>query len=88
MPEPFRSSHSEPGPSGGAVGGGGGPGEQNVKISMRVGDLHGYLDQAEQLGGRRLVPPTGLPGDADRFAIFTDPDAGSGANPFFPNGRP
>ena len=49
-------------------------GEKSVKIYMRVDDLDAYLDRAEQLGGKRLVPPTDLPGDFGRFAIFTDPD--------------
>ena len=49
-------------------------GEKRVRIYMRVDDLDGYLDRAEQLGGQRLVPPTDLPGDFGRFAIFTDPD--------------
>lgn len=61
-----------------AVGGGIGPaddsGETGVKIYMRVDDLDAYLDRAEKLGGRRLVPPTDLPGDYGRFAIFADPD--------------
>ena len=62
----------------GAIGGGIGPGEGpdgvGVKIYMRVDDLDAYLDRAEKLGGQRLVPPTDLPGDYGRFAIFTDPD--------------
>jgi predicted enzyme related to lactoylglutathione lyase len=41
---------------------------------MRVDDLDSYLDRAEQLGGKRLVPPMDLPGDMGRIAIFTDPD--------------
>jgi predicted enzyme related to lactoylglutathione lyase len=45
-----------------------------VKIYMRVDDLDEYLDRAEKLGGQRLVPPTELPGDFGRFAVFTDPD--------------
>lgn len=61
-----------------AVGGGIGPAEQpgdaGVKIYIRVDDLDAYLDRAEALGGKRLVPPTDLPGDFGRFAIFTDPD--------------
>jgi hypothetical protein len=60
-----------------AIGGGigtGEPGEKSVKIYMRVDDLDAYLDRAERLGGRRLVPPTDLPGDFGRFAIFADPD--------------
>jgi hypothetical protein len=62
----------------GAIGGGIGPatepGEAGVKIYVRVDDLDAYLDRAEKLGGRRLVPPTDLPGDYGRFAIFADPD--------------
>jgi uncharacterized protein len=62
----------------GAIGGGIGTSddknERSVKIYMRVDDLDAHLDRAEQLGGKRLVPPTDLPGDFGRFAIFTDPD--------------
>jgi hypothetical protein len=62
----------------GAVGGGIGspsdPQDAGVKIYMRVDDLDRYLDRAEQLGGRRLVPPMDLPGDFGRIAIFADPD--------------
>ena len=61
----------------GAIGGGIGPssepGEKGVKIYMRVDDLEAYLGRAEQLGGRRLVPPTDLPGAYGRFPVFTDP---------------
>lgn len=59
---------------GGGIGPASAPGEAGVKIYMRVDDLDGYLDRAEQLGGKRLVPPTDLPGDFGRFAIFADPD--------------
>jgi uncharacterized protein len=66
------------GASEGAIGGGIGPasqpGDAGVKVYMRVDDLDAYLDRAEKLGGRRLVPPTDLPGDFGRFAVFTDPD--------------
>lgn len=61
-----------------AVGGGIGPAstpdEAGVKIYLRVDDLEAYLKRAETLGGTRLVPPTDLPGDFGRFAIFADPD--------------
>ena len=61
-----------------AIGGGIGPAESaadaGVKIYVRVDDLDAYLDRAERLGGRRVVPPTDLPNDYGRFAIFTDPD--------------
>lgn len=59
---------------GGGIGPSSEPGDAGVKIYMRVDDLDGFLDKAEKLGGKRLVPPTDLPGDYGRFAIFTDPD--------------
>jgi predicted enzyme related to lactoylglutathione lyase len=59
---------------GGAVGPSAEPGEAGVKVYVRVDDLDAYLGRAEELGGKRLVPPTNLPGDYGRFAIFTDPD--------------
>jgi uncharacterized protein len=38
-------------------------------------ELFGWeVDRAEALGGRRLVPPTELPGDFGKFAVFADPD--------------
>jgi uncharacterized protein len=63
----------------GAIGGGigalTGPADTpGVRIYMRVDDLDAYLDRAEKLGGRRLVPPTNLPGDFGRFAMVADPD--------------
>jgi predicted enzyme related to lactoylglutathione lyase len=62
-----------------AIGGGIGgtqPGEEvgRTTIYMRVDDLQAYLDKAERLGGKTLVPPTPLPGDFGSFAMFTDPD--------------
>jgi hypothetical protein len=59
---------------GGGIGPSSEPGEAGVKIYIRVDDLDAYLARAEQLGGRKLVPPTDLPGDFGKFAIFTDPD--------------
>jgi predicted enzyme related to lactoylglutathione lyase len=59
---------------GGGIGPSSGPGDKGVKIYVRVDDLDAYLDRAEMLGGKRLVPPTVLPGDFGRFAVFTDPD--------------
>lgn len=62
----------------GAIGGGIGPsmaaGEQGVKIYVRVDDLDASLQRAEALGGKQLVPPTALPGDFGKIAIFLDPD--------------
>ena len=59
---------------GGGIGPASEPGDAGVKIYVRVDDLDAYLDRAEKLGGTRLVPPTDLPGDFGRFAVFTDPD--------------
>ena len=60
-----------------AVGGGIGPVENGdtagVRIYVRVDDLEGALQRAEQLGGTRLVPPTDLPAGYGRFALFADP---------------
>jgi predicted enzyme related to lactoylglutathione lyase len=50
------------------------PGDTGFKGYVRVDDLAAYLDRAEQLGGRRLVEPTQLPGEYGRFAVFADPD--------------
>ena len=61
-----------------AVGGGIGPsqspGDTGVKIYLRVDDIEPYLARAVELGGKRLVPPTALPGDFGTIAVFTDPD--------------
>ena len=45
-----------------------------MKIYMQVDDIDRYLARAQELGGTPLVPPTDLPGDFGRFAIFADPD--------------
>ena len=62
----------------GAIGGGIGPADESgttgVKIYMRVDDLDAYLERAEALGGKKLVPPMDLPGDFGSIAIFADPD--------------
>jgi len=49
-------------------------GKGRTTIYMRVDDLQAYLDKAEELGGRMLVPPSPLPGDWGTFAMFADPD--------------
>ena len=62
----------------GAVPGGIGPsmeeGATGVKIYVRVDDLGKYLSRAEELGGRRVVGPTALPGGFGSFALFADLD--------------
>ncbi len=60
---------------GGGMGASAGPDDPpGVRIYMRVDDLQAYLDKAGTLGGRTLVPPTDLPGDFGKFAVFADPD--------------
>src|SRR5262245_59787023 len=44
-----------------------------VTIYMKVDDLQAYLDKADKLGGKTLMPPTDLPGEFGRFALFADP---------------
>ena len=44
-----------------------------VKIHVEVDDLQAYLDKAEQLGGKTILPPTVVP-DMVTFALFADPD--------------
>jgi predicted enzyme related to lactoylglutathione lyase len=80
QPDPAMGGYAlvDTGAGEGAIGGGIGPAsaptDAGVKIYMRVDDLDACLDRVEKLGGSRLVPPTDLPGDYGRFAIFTDPD--------------
>ena len=61
-----------------AVGGGIGPSSDGdaagVRIYMRVDDLPGYLERAERLGGKTVVPPMDLPSGYGRIAVFADPD--------------
>lgn len=44
-----------------------------LKIYVEVDDLQAYLDKAEQLGGKTILPPTVVP-DMVTFALFADPD--------------
>lgn len=59
---------------GGGIGPGSEPGDNGVRIYMRVDDLDAYLDRAEALGGTRVAPPMDLPEGYGRIAIFADPD--------------
>ena len=60
----------------GGIGGGIGPtdqGEGHVTIYIAVDDLQAYLDKAEGMGGKTVMPPTEIPGMVT-FALFTDPE--------------
>ena len=61
-----------------AIGGGIGASQSpddpgGVTVYIKVDDLQAYLDKAEKLGGTTVVPPTDLPGEFGRFALFADP---------------
>lgn len=45
----------------------------SVTIYVQVDDLQGYLEKAEGLGGRTVVPPTPIP-NIGSFALFADPE--------------
>lgn len=44
-----------------------------VTFYVQVDDLKGYLDKAETLGGKTLVPPVEIP-EVGAFAWFADPE--------------
>jgi predicted enzyme related to lactoylglutathione lyase len=45
----------------------------HVTVFIEVDDPAAYLDKAEKLGGRTIVPPTEVPSYNLTFAYFTDP---------------
>jgi predicted enzyme related to lactoylglutathione lyase len=57
----------------GGINGGIGPTQDanRVVFFVQVDDLQGYLDKAERLGARTLMPPTEVPG-AVTMAMFAD----------------
>ena len=63
-------THAE-GINGGVGPSDGGPGR--VTIYVQVDDLQVYLDRAEGLGAKTVVPPTEIPGMVT-FATFSDVD--------------
>ncbi|MFQ6026702.1 MAG: VOC family protein [Dehalococcoidia bacterium] len=64
-------THSEGGINGGIGGSEGGP--NRVTFYAQVDDLQAYLDKAEKLGGKTIMPPTEIP-DAVTLAMFSDPE--------------
>jgi predicted enzyme related to lactoylglutathione lyase len=59
-----------------SIGGGIGAAQQgqpNVTFYIQVDDLQAYLNKAEQLGGKMVVPPSPIPG-VGSMAMFSDPD--------------
>ncbi|MFQ6019540.1 MAG: VOC family protein [Dehalococcoidia bacterium] len=44
-----------------------------VTFYVQVDDLQAYLNKAESMGGKTIVPPCPIP-DAGSFALFHDPE--------------
>ena len=64
-------THSEHGINGGIA-----PEQEattRVTVYVEVDDLQAYLDKAESLGGKTIMPPTEIP-DTVTLAMFTDPE--------------
>ena len=62
--------------NGGGIGGGIGPAQDgggHVTFYASVDDPQAYLDKAEQLGGKTVVPVTEIP-NMVTFALFADPE--------------
>ena len=64
-------THSEEGINGGIGPSCGEP--SRVIFYVQVEDLQAYLDKAESLGGKTVMPPTEIP-DVVTIAIFSDPE--------------
>ena len=47
--------------------------DTRVILYVEVDDLQAYLDRAESLGGRTIMPPTEIPGIVT-IALFADPE--------------
>ena len=59
----------------GGIGGGiaQGDGESRVTFYIQVDDPQAYLDRAEAMGGKTVVPVTEIP-NMVTFALFSDPE--------------
>jgi predicted enzyme related to lactoylglutathione lyase len=64
-------SHTEAGINGGIASDP--DGSTRTTIYVEVDDLQAYLDKAESLGGKTVMPPTEIP-NMVTFALFTDPE--------------
>jgi predicted enzyme related to lactoylglutathione lyase len=56
----------------GGIGGAEQLGDQRVTVYAGVDDVQEYLDKAEKLGGKTVLPPTEMPGYGT-IALFSDP---------------
>lgn len=48
-------------------------GHSMVQLFIRVDDVKAFVEKAEQLGGKAVIPPQTLPG-GDEMAVVVDPD--------------
>lgn len=48
-----------------------------VFIYVQVDDIWGCLEQVEKLGGKILIQPQEIPGNASHYALFHDPSGNS-----------
>ena len=64
-------THTEEGINGGIGPTGGG--KNQVTFYVQVGDLQAYLDKAESIGGKTVMPPMEIPGVVT-LALFADPE--------------
>ena len=64
-------THAEGGINGGIGPTGGGPNQ--VTFYVQVDDLQAYLDKAESLGGKTVMPPTEIP-NVVTMALLSDPE--------------
>jgi hypothetical protein len=77
---PFGYGLIDPKNERGIPGGIGGPPPDNpdyqghVTFYVMVDEPQKYLDRAEQLGAKTLMPPTELPGAGVTLAMFADPE--------------
>ena len=63
-------THAEGGINGGIASA---DGPTRVTFYVQVDDLQAYLDKAESLGGKTIMPPTEIP-NVVTMAMFSDPD--------------
>ena len=50
------------------------PGDEGVKVYVRVDDLSAHLEAATRLGGTTVLEPMELPGGYGTIAVVLDPD--------------
>ena len=62
-----------PGGIGGGIGSGAWTGWSYVAVYIQVDDINASLKQAEELGGKTLIPRTVVPNQVI-FALFSDPE--------------